>query len=369
MTLVISFYGDGPKWENLVYLPAFPSGCSYFRPFRYRDKWVEPSILALLRQDWKTVAKQDLLVAARFQAAPWSWSLLPIRKATLTHFRYNEGEEHYIHFSLGPMFDFTERAELKSLLVEIPADEQATVGTAFMFESSLAIPGNRFVDPASERAAWAGLADSLKTTALPIPAQVRDAVFVRAQWPVKGKKRVDATIVAKSEGEGPLHGFRLSEGAVYEFEFAHRYPAYIGTDQRMPPFRMNLTSSGDMGTYPGDEEISGNYETHFFRASSPTSSKMSSELILDPEDDSLSGTDGRAPIPRLKIPMRVKIGYLYRLRTRWVWLAIMLAALFVSNLVVFSTDQSIAREDVFRFAVAAAVAALAIFASQQRSTK
>ena len=40
MTLVISFYADGPKWENLVYLPAFPSGCSYFRPFKYRDKWL-----------------------------------------------------------------------------------------------------------------------------------------------------------------------------------------------------------------------------------------------------------------------------------------------------------------------------------------
>jgi hypothetical protein len=183
------------------------------------------------------------------------------------------------------------------------------------------------------------------------------------------KKLVDATVLSKSAGEGPLFGFRLSEGRVYEFEFAHRYPAYIGTDQRMPPFRMTLNGTGGVGTYPGDEEVSGNYETHFFRAFSPISSKMSSELILDPEGDSLAGSDGNAPIPRLKLPVRVKVGIWYRLRTRWAWLALMLAALFVANLISFSTDEGIAREDVLRFAVAAAIAAFAIFASQQRSTK
>jgi hypothetical protein len=36
MSLFVTFYGDGPYWDNTVLLPAYPSGYSYFRPFRYR---------------------------------------------------------------------------------------------------------------------------------------------------------------------------------------------------------------------------------------------------------------------------------------------------------------------------------------------
>jgi hypothetical protein len=369
VTLVLSFYGDGPKWENFVYLPAYPSGCSYFRPFRYRDKWVEPALLARLRRDWKSVADQELVVAARFLTAPWTWSVLPIRKARLTHFRFNEGEEHYIHFQLREMIDFRERPELQTLMQDIPEDEQTRVGQAFMFESSLSFPEEAFVPLDAERAAWAGLADALTKSALPIPAEVRNAVFIRVQWPVRKDERLDSEVIAMSGGEGPLHGFKLAEGAIYEFEFAHRYPSNIGTNNRMPPFRLDLAASDGLSTNPKDEEISGNYETHFFTASSPTSSKLPTQLVLDPEDDSLPGSNGQSPIPRLKVPVRVGLGIGYRFRTRWVWLVVMLAGLLLSNLIAFSSDQDIARDDVFRFTIGAAIAALAIFASQQRSTK
>ena len=369
MTLVLSFYGDGPKWENFVYLPAYPSGCSYFRPFRYRDKWVEAALLAKLRQNWEEVARQELVVAARFQPDPWTWSVLPIRKATLTHFRFNEGEEHYIHFLLGPMVDFRERPELQTLMQVIPEDERDQVGQAFMFESAISFPDEAFVARDAERAAWAGLADALTKTTLPIPPQVRKAVFIRVQWPVRKNDTLDAEVIAKGGGEGPLHGFKLAEGAVYEFEFAHRYPAFIDTNNRMPPFRLNLDSSEGLSTNPKDEEISGNYETHFLTASSAVSSKLPTQLIFDPEMGTLPGSDGGSPIARVKVPVRIGLGIGYRFRTRWVWLVVMVLGLLLSNLIAFSSDTNIAREDVVRFTVGAAIAALAIFASQQRSTK
>lgn len=369
MTLVLSFYGDGPKWENFVHLPAFPSGCSYFRPFRYRDEWLEEGLLDRLKTDWKAVGRTELLVGSRFKSAPWEWSFLPIRSATMTHFRFNEGEEHYIHFKLGPMVDFRERPELQTLLVSIPDDERERIGKAFFFESKLTIPGNQFVGLESERAAWAGLADALNATSLPIPDEVRNAVFFRVQWPLKGAARLDAKELERTEGEGPLHGFRLAEGATYEFEFAHRYPAYIGTDLRMPPFRIDLESSGDVLLNPGDEEISGNYQTHFFRASGVESRKLSSQLILDPSSESLPDGDGLRPIPRIKMPIRVGFNLWFRARTRWVWLLVMVFGLFVSNLVAFTSDNDIAKGDILRFSIGATVAALAIFASQQRSSK
>jgi hypothetical protein len=372
MTRVLSFYGDGPKWENFVYLPAYPSGCSYFRPFRYRDKWVEAELLAKLRQNWQEVAKEELVLAARFQPAqpdPWNWSVLPIRKATLTHFRFNEGEEHYIYFSLGPMVDFRERPELQSLIQVIPKDERDRVGEAFFFESAISFPEEAFVARPAERAAWAGFADSLSETTLPIASEVRKAVFVRVQWPARKKETLDAEVIAKGGGQGPLHGFKLAEGAVYEFEFAHRYPAFIDTSDRMPPFRLNLDSSDGLSTNPKDEEISGNYETHFLTASSSISSKLPTQLVLDPEVSSLPGSDGGSLIPRVKLPVRVGLGIGYRFRTRWVWLVVMVLALLLSNLIAFSSDSDIAKGDVVRFTVGAAIAAFAIFASQQRSTK
>jgi hypothetical protein len=368
VTLLLSFYGDGPKWENFVYLPAYPSGCSYFRPFRYRDKWVEPGLLAELREDWKPISEKDLVIAARFHTDPWNWALLPIRKGKLTHFRFNEGEEHYIHFSLDQMIDFRGAPDLATLMHNIPEGEEARVGDAFFFESSMEFADEGFVDAESERAAWAGLADALTNTSLPIPPEVRKAVFMRIQWPVRNKP-LRAKVIAESEGEGPLHGFKLAEGVIYEIEFAHRFPSYIGTDNRMPTFRVDVPDADGLVANPKDKEVSGNYETYFVRASSPTSSKLPTQLTLDPQLDSLPGTDGQSPIPRIKLPVRVGVGIGYRFRTRWVWLGVMLVGLFLSNLIAFSSNQAIARDDVVRFTVGAGIAALAIFAAQQRSAK
>ena len=369
MTLVLSFYGDGPKWENFVYPPASPSGCSYFRPFRYRDEWVETGLLDRLKDEWEDVAREELLVGARFKSSPWEWSLLPVRKAEMTYFRFNEGEEHYIHFKVGSMFDFRERVDPQTLALSIPEDERERVGKAFFFESKLDLSAARFVDLESERAAWAGLADSLARTSLPVPSQVRNAVFLRVQWPLKGASRVTAKELERSEGEGPLHGFKLAEGATYEFEFAHRYPSYIGTDERMPPFRVDLATSDDVVVTPRDEEISGNYQTHFFRTSGGASQKLSSQLILDPPDEALPNGEGQRPIPRIKVPIRVVPSLWFRLRTRWVWFLVLLIGLFLSNFIAFSSDNDIVEGDLLRFTIGATVAALAIFASQQHSSK
>jgi hypothetical protein len=77
LTLVLSFYGDGPKWENFVYLPVSPSGCSYFRPFRYRDEWLETRLLDRLKDEWEDVAREELLVGARFKSSPGSGHFSP----------------------------------------------------------------------------------------------------------------------------------------------------------------------------------------------------------------------------------------------------------------------------------------------------
>lgn len=43
--LFLCFFGDGPHWDNTPLVPAYPSGYSYSRPFRYRDRWVHREVL------------------------------------------------------------------------------------------------------------------------------------------------------------------------------------------------------------------------------------------------------------------------------------------------------------------------------------
>jgi hypothetical protein len=310
MTFVLSFYGDGPKWENLVYIPAYPSGCSYFRPFRYRDEWIEPALLGRLRASESALNNSDLFVCARFRPATDAATvLLPIRKAKLTRFRYSEGD-HSIYFSLGQLVDLRGGKTLREGALEIPSTEQDRIGTSFFFETALTFDQALFASEENERGAWTALADRLaRDETLPISSEVRRSVFLRIQWPVKGSKASKAKRLEHSYGEGPRFGFKIGEGGRYEFELAHRFPEFIGSDDRMPPFLLSIGKETDnLQVSPTDEEVSGNYQTHFFRVTGVSASKTAEQIILDPSTESLAieGKDS-SPIPRLKVPVRVPL--------------------------------------------------------------
>jgi hypothetical protein len=370
MALVLSFYGDGPKWENFLYLPAYPAGCSYFRPFRYRDKWVQAPLLDSLRTDRGLLNGRELIIAARFHTSPWEWSLLPIRKGRLDHFSLHEGEDHDIYFSLGSMFDFAKDTPLEEMTARIDEPHRDSVGEAFLFEASLEGSLPTVVDRDGERAAWACLADSLCRTTLPVRDEVRTALFVRIQRPTRGKKTLEPKKLEETQNAGDVYGFSLAEGARYEFTFAHRYPAFIDTDNRMSPVRMQYRVPADVEVTPTDEEVSGNYQTHLFRLAGERRADLSSHIVLDAGVESLPDDSGAMrPVPRLMLPIRIKVGWWYRLRTRWVWFVLMVIGLLASNYVILSTNKNVDSGDLWRLTLSAAIAAAVIFAAQQRSTR
>jgi hypothetical protein len=370
-TLILSFYGDGPKWENFVHLPAYPSGCSYFRPFRYRNKWVQPPLLKVAKEERESLDGREVLLGARFQAPDLRWSILPIRLGRLTRFRYSE-EDHSIYFTVGHVFNHRSRDTLADCLLEIPEQERDGIGDSFLFDTSLTVPPEDFVDEEGERDAWVALVDRLaRDASVTVTEEVRRAVFIRIQRPVKRKKAKKPRRVEKSPGEGPIFGFLLAEGNRYEFEFAHRLPALIDTDRRMSPFTLGIRGeSPNLLVSPSGEEVSGNYQTHFFRVAGHIASDTAEDLVLDPEKDEVESLpEGSSPVPRLRLPVRVRWSPLHRALTSWMWFLLMALGLLLSNLIVFSTRGDIAGGDVWRFTLASTVAAVAIFAAQQRQKR
>jgi hypothetical protein len=56
----LCFFGDGRLWDNTPLVAAYPSGFSYFRPFRYRDAWIQDE----LRKEIDNESQRGILVGS-----------------------------------------------------------------------------------------------------------------------------------------------------------------------------------------------------------------------------------------------------------------------------------------------------------------
>lgn len=316
---VASSHGD-----NLVASIAYPAGYSYHEPFRYRDEWIEPSLLAQasLFQHEDSFDRAAVICARFSTGGRLTADVLPLRSATITKVDALPDFTTF-YFKLGPLFDFTDARGLS--LTRFRADDAAARYLAF--ESPLnTLPSA--VEETKETAAWVRLCDLLADSDLPLDPDLRKSCFVRLEKPLKSGSEQTEEIDA-SPLSGPLYGSALREGAYYRMRLFHRVPAVAGQDVTVTGRLDYESDSPDVEVGAKHERIDSHYQVHevSIAAILPTDGAAS---VFVSWPTSTSGPPGRRI--RVRIPVSVRPSVLYRLKRQWVWYLLLWVALLATSL-------------------------------------
>jgi hypothetical protein len=339
LMLYLSFFGDGPKWDNFVRLAAYPPGFSYFRPFRYRDERIHPELLERLNHlDGRgNFVDATCVISLRFLSQEQRWLILPLRKACIRHIDRQEGDNS-VYFTLGEFADFSSANALRERCIAVPESERTSLSPeTIFFESAAEPPDDGFVPASRELAAWTHYCDLISAEhELPIREEARNAVYLRFRYPTNGDS-VPTTLLHKSRQEGSRYGTELKEGGSYEFVYHHRVPALIGSHDAYSPLTLAChTSTSNLELHRAVEEISGNYEHHVLEVSGISPSRTYEELTLAPGTEMINTNGGQTLyLVSVPLPLRVKWSLWYRASTRWwrtilLFLSLMAATLFGS---------------------------------------
>src|SRR5207302_2009544 len=141
-----------------VLLGAYPSGFSYPRPFRYRNGRIGPELLRDIKdpERRRTVEKTRAVLAMRFLRSDLQWTLVPIRRVTVTRVDYAD-DNHSVFFRLGDFFDFRSVDSLLDCGLTIPEEDQREAFPDSILFRSTHIPEASTVGEADEGEVWTKL--------------------------------------------------------------------------------------------------------------------------------------------------------------------------------------------------------------------
>ena len=296
---LVSWFTDNsqPKWENMVLVTFYPQGLSYFRPFRYRHKWISKEVLEELGESYTkiiTASRVDTLLCAKFSTTE---SIIPIRRIELTHIQAS-GDEYYIYFKVGPLVDYAKCTSILEYSTKLTESITGDDRQKLFHKSAYDINNIRFVrqqDPEAESQSWTKFLDLLcldKT--LPLE-KVKRSIFLRLSSLIDRDTGaiVVPSKVATSHRKGEVYGYALQEGKYYEAELLHRVPLLIDTQLRLELFNYKISSSSDyLQLSPDDLEISGNYESHVIQLYAKESSPEGQTLHFAGPADRAAKYDG-----------------------------------------------------------------------------
>jgi hypothetical protein len=370
MNLFLCFYGDGPLWDNVILIPGYHSGHSYFRPFRYRDTWVQESLLKEL-QDEKMREKltgKQVILCIRFRNEEKKWSILPVRKAVIRHIDPMPDNQS-IYFSMEALYNFNRVKTLSDICVEIhPSERNAVSGTLF-FRANLAIPLAECENEIVEDTAWVSFVDLIASEQkLPLKEEAKGALFIRFQV-ISSKDLGERGILHKSLSLGEVHGTILTEGSSYELIFYHRVPMLLGHNISIEKSLLKCRApSGNLELSRSEEEITANYQKHVLNVSALKPSGTWEEIIIEPSEE-VKSQDGRIIYTaNSRIPLKVKTSLWYRFKYTYFWVAIVWGSLFVGNVVDKVLEGKTDWNLIIISASIAVLSALGVYMQQQRGT-
>ncbi|HMD87935.1 MAG TPA: hypothetical protein VKF38_02120 [Anaerolineaceae bacterium] len=370
--LYISFFGDGPLWDNTVLISAYPQEISYFRPFRYRDSWIQDTLLKKIKtaEGRKTLNDNPVIICMRFIDPNFKWLLLPIRKAKLTFIDYSP-DNNSIYFRLGSYFNFTGIQELKSACLEIPPAEQSFVSNSLFFESNIQFSDSSFYSQENNEGIWAKYCDFIaRDYSLPINKDARNALFLHFEVP-ENKKTAPINSIYSSHNRGSVFGPVLSEGDVYDLIISHRVPALISNNVSIKPVTIDFNCpTSNLEISPSSEELTGNYQKHIITISAKKPTGAWEEIIVGPQKEAEAQDGSKINTVKLPIPLKIKISLWYRIKTVYIWLIILWIALFIT--VVFDKLLGIDANKsniylILGIALTTLLSSIAIFVLQQRN--
>ncbi|MFC1967312.1 hypothetical protein ACFLV2_01530 [Chloroflexota bacterium] len=367
LSLFLCFNGDGPYWDNILHIPEYPSGYSYFRPFRYRDKWIQNSLLIKIQNEQtrkKLIGAQVVLcMALRAEER----IILPIRQAVIRHIDPMPDNQS-VYFSMGPMYDFTKINTLIDSRLNIGKSGKESIGISLFFEMKSEIPNAVCNSEVSEDNSWVAYTDLIGNEAtLPISEEAKQSLFIRFRG-LGRKKLTDMQCIYKSWSSGEVQGAVLSEGTSYELVYFHRVPSLISKDISLKKSMITYkVPSGNLELSRSEEELTGNYQKHVLSISANKPSGTWEEIVIEFTEKLESQTGMTINAEKSSLPLKVKISHWYRFFRTYIWVLMIWASLSINvvieNLLEGKTDWNL----IIASALIAVFSAIGIFMLQQKN--
>ena len=332
MTLFLTFYGDGPYWDNTVMLPAYPTGYSYLRPFRYRNAWVQTALVERAVERPGSFIGQRAVLAMRFRSPAVLDLLIPIRKVRLAAVKRED--DNFVYFILKEFVDLTGVTTLRDLALNVPGDVDSEDGhnrPRLFFDAEL--PEPRFASSTRDVEMWSALAQLVAAEAdLPLAPQAQKSVFLHFQTPVR-EEPAKVGEIEESFTQGNRFGASLPEASSHELVLLHRIPHLIGTNGSIHP--VGATVSGtNFEPAPARLQLSGNYNRHVVTITGRRASAAWESLDIQPDRPSATSVDGEEiNLVPVSVPMKITRSITYRAKSRWFPLALLAFALGVNGIV------------------------------------
>jgi len=334
--LFLCFFGDGPRWDNILLVPSYPSSYSYPRPFRYRDKWIQADLLNELsnKNKFKSFIGSQAVLCMRFLTEEHKWKLIPIRKVKITHIDMLS-DNNSVYFKLESFRDYRSFSKLSEACLEIDIEDYEKIGSSLFFKSNTIIPENSFVNVDNEDANWIKFSDLVaREDILPIKEDAKRGLFLRFRK-ISNSDPAPVDVLYKSSYAGEISGSILSEGSTYELVFFHRIPKLIDTNIDLKPLPVKYrASAGNIEFNRSEEEFSSNYQTHVINITALRPSGTSEEIVIAPEQEETNNqSKQQINIIKLAIPIKIKKSNYYRFKTTGIWLLLLWFSL-VANVII-----------------------------------
>jgi hypothetical protein len=371
MALFLCFFGDSALWDNILLVPGYPAGYSYFRPFRYRDDWVQKSLLEEIqsKQSCGKLTGVPAILGMRFLLDQKKWSVLPIRKAVI---RYIDpmSDNQSVYFSMGSLYDFTKVKELSDICVDIDAYERDMVGEkSLFFRANLAFPITECENEMMEDAAWVSFVNLVASEKnLPLKEEAKRALFIRFQG-LSRKEPVKRGAIHKSWSSGEIHGTILTEGTSYELVFYHRVPWLLDQHMSLKKSLMKYrVPSGNLELSRAEEDLTGNYQKHVLNVSALRPSGTWEEIIIELPEQVESQDGKKVYTANSHIPLKVKISHWHRFKQIYFWVLIVWVSLFVNSILGYILEGKTNWNLIVVSASMSVLAAIGVYMLQRRGT-
>ena len=206
--LFLCFFGDGPYWKDLVYVPAYPAGFSYQKwAFRYTSEWVASAMSVEAQNQQQTKIQIPGILGVRFSKTHPE-KLLPLRKIEVTWIDLAGGITQF-YFRVQALLDFTKFDGLENACLTIPPEELAANGQVkgtLAFKSSVDTDALPWSSSETEDAAWGRLLDLIDDNKIVgLKDELKSATYFRFSNILDSKKRtIQSTELEMSQGKGPI---------------------------------------------------------------------------------------------------------------------------------------------------------------------
>jgi len=308
-------------WTSCIEPLLYPKGCSFYRPFSYREEYISPSLISVFKdtnqlerllplESWN---KGIFCIRFRDDGHPeYRGSFIPLRLITLTN--VNVTDTIQINFRLGDYIKLSPEGRLKSLslegIIDFTKDEHMLLIDIPPNKTELLISlGNQTDFPAK---LWERLADDDALSPIAKENFTGTVVLRLIQIFEKGETAVLSPKQLSKGGKNyNVYGYELKSETLYDFDFAYSRIIAAKKSMQQVPFDYMFNSPSTQFDVSRDRiVITGNYRRELVWAQprigrpAPTFlewigiKKTERSIAADPSKDKI--LDFRLPVKLLK---------------------------------------------------------------------